>query len=124
MTPRCRLASLPSHIRLLSQTITVEAQQEVVGNDHEGHEAQTYGVFYENDNRMVIATGDVGQDRLRETVLHELLHAMFSLTNLDETLTRSGGSGLDEHVVTVLAPVMLDFVRANPVVVAWLRETA
>lgn len=60
---------------------------------------------------------DVGRDVAAEVLLHELLHAMFWVTDLD--------SLLDEHEETTaarLAFVLLDVLRSNPKLVDYLLD--
>ena len=68
-------------------------------------------------------SGDCDTDRLRiridrsmrgsqrrDTLLHEVLHAITSMTGLDHEL----GDSTDEAVARRLAPALLDVLRANP----------
>lgn len=53
--------------------------------------------------------------RLRVTLVHELLHALCDVTGVDD-------DKVEERVVTVLAPVLLGLLRGNPRLVKWLME--
>lgn len=50
----------------------------------------------------------------RETVLHEVLHAVFALTELS--------GDVEEDTISRLSPAMLDVLRRNPRLVAYLTE--
>lgn len=57
-----------------------------------------------------------GPARSRDTVVHELLHALMDFSGLDKTL----GPDDEEEVALRLAPVLLDLLRANRKLVAYL----
>ncbi len=52
------------------------------------------------------------------TVLHEVIHAITDSTGLTETITHE----LEETIVNALAPTLLDTLRRNPQLVAYLLE--
>lgn len=51
-----------------------------------------------------------GPDQLRDTLLHEVIHCCLGVLRLEP----------DEGLVEALTPVLLDALRANPELVAWL----
>jgi hypothetical protein len=55
---------------------------------------------------------------LKETVLHELLHACFGVSSL----THSFSDDDEERVVAILSPWVLMMMRDNPQLLAWLTE--
>ena len=55
---------------------------------------------------------------LRETLLHEALHAVFSQTELDRVYSDEE----EERIVWSLAPRLLSLLRDNPRFVEWLKE--
>jgi hypothetical protein len=65
--------------------------------------------------RIIIDT-DNGPDQLRDVTLHEVLHACFAL------VAEHNPSDVEEHMVSMLAPVLLDALRSNPGFVNWLTE--
>ena len=60
----------------------------------------------------------VGVDNLTDTVLHEVLHALISVTGLTDQFD----DGEDEPFVKRLSPVLLEFLRRNKKLVTWLQE--
>ena len=70
------------------------------------------------DRCEIRLAGKQGPSQLRETLLHESLHAMTSLAGLRV----EWGEDRDESCVTRLAPILLDFLRRNPRVVEFLVE--
>lgn len=59
--------------------------------------------------RVVEAQGPYQE---RDTVLHELLHAALLVM----------GKGREEEIVSALSPVLLDVLRSNPELVAYLVD--
>lgn len=122
MRPDEGSSGTPRRVRLLSQVIRVETAENLhcaEGTDEGLHTHRAYGV-YDEAAQSIVLDDAMGFERVRETFLHENLHAMFSVTQLDELLT--GKRDLNEHVVSVLAPVLLSWLRDNPKAVKFLRE--
>ena len=68
------------------------------------------------DRHRIIVASDLAPSLTRETVLHELLHALWDTTPLRlEPISKR-----EEDVVTALAPPLLDTLRRNPKLVAYL----
>lgn len=62
-------------------------------------------------NLRLLINADQHEMQLRDTLLHETLHACLHVQELGAE---------DEEFVRRLAPVLLDVLRSNPVLVAWL----
>jgi hypothetical protein len=115
---------LPKRLRIVSQRIPVS----VVPNLHlpcdddepnlKHHPA--YGIYNERDQTIHL-DAHLPFERQHETLLHEALHVMLKITGCDDLMTAEA-PGLDEHVVTVLAPVLLAFIRENPRAMAYFAE--
>lgn len=60
----------------------------------------------------------LGPERERETLLHECLHGL--LGKMGYTLERSDDE--EEALVKRLSPLLLDFIRSNPRLVAYLSQ--
>jgi len=107
----------PASVTLLSQHIGVEFAEnlhcECPGHDgaetEEKHAVPCYG-YYNKHDQTITLDADLKFERLRETFLHENLHAMLAIAQLDSIMPE----GMDEHVVTVLAPILLSWMRDNP----------
>lgn len=76
----------------------------------------------EPDDMTITISENQGQDRMRETYLHEALHAVFSKARLQHEKVITGPE--EETIVGRIAPILLDFVRTNKAVVAYLQEPA
>lgn len=123
---------LPTAVRLLTQTIFVDTAPNLhtpaSGWTHgdpeeavEPHAHRAYGVYSESEQRITLDES-LHFERLRETFLHENLHAILSVSNLD-AMIEGTGEGFSEHVVSTLAPILLAWLRDNPYAVLWLQQT-
>jgi hypothetical protein len=76
-----------------------------------------YGIT-DVDVTTIYVDKKLAPSQLADTVLHELIHAMTATTGLDVDL----GKILDESVARRLSPALLDMLRRNPKLVAYLTE--
>jgi hypothetical protein len=92
-------------ITILGQPFEVvyEPRGELVGDNA--------GTSTLNDQRLAVLEGQ-GQHQERDTVVHEVLHLV----------SRMSAFPLKERQVTALSPVLLDVLRRNPELVAYLTE--
>lgn len=119
---------MPKTVRLLTQRIAVRIAshdlhivEEAVA---EGHDHPTgYQVLgtYDSTTNLIMLDRNMDSDRQKQVFLHENIHAMLDMANLDSILG-SHAKGLDEHVCASMAPVMLSWLRENPRAVAYLME--
>lgn len=76
-------------------------------------------------NQRIVLNPQQGADQLRDSMLHELLHAVIRGHGLGEL--SEGDAVLDpareERVVSVVASVLLDVLRRNPRLVTYLTAT-
>lgn len=73
-----------------------------------------------NNEQLVITLDATNHaDVVKETLLHEVLHTITEYTGVDDDL----GADDEEKVVNRLAPVLLDVLRRNPKLVAYLTDT-
>lgn len=117
--------AMPKHITLMTQRIRIEQRENLhhkaEGNDPEDHGHRAYGIYEEAPQLITLDKG-LRFERARETALHEQLHAVFAITQLDGLIEEGCGHGAGEHVVATLAPVILAWLRENPDMVSWLQE--
>jgi hypothetical protein len=106
----------------MSQRLSVTVEP-ALHHTEEGaeHAHRAYGV-YDEANQSISLDTDMGHERQRETFLHENLHAMLAIGQLDSVLDSESGHGASEHVVSVLSPILLAWMRDNPNAVNYLRE--
>jgi Zn-dependent peptidase ImmA (M78 family) len=77
------------------------------------------------DVQSILIDPQMGKDMERDTVLHELLHAVFHLYDVRSSLPEDGDGDvkkLEERVVRPLATGLLVLLRDNPKLVDYLLE--
>lgn len=77
------------------------------------------------EQRIVIRGVEQGVYQERETVLHEILHAVINMTAQRDRFAPIEGGDKDkasEPVVDAMATALLAVLRDNPQVVGWLTE--
>lgn len=72
----------------------------------------------DHDQLVVTVDPDLAPDCVRETTLHELLHACFALIGASDALSHEQ----EESVVRRLSPVLYGALRANEGLVLWLTS--
>lgn len=115
---------LPRYVWLLSQRIKVATAPNLVmpvEGDADDHSHRLYG-NYDEPTQTITLDSELSFERKRETFLHENLHAIFSIGQLDSILEGGLGHGGEEHIVSTLAPIMLAWIRDNPYAIAFLQE--
>lgn len=74
--------------------------------------------FTNMDHRIIGVAGSCDEQTQRETLLHEILHAVIDMTGL-----RGEDKDKEEKLVASISPVLYDVLRSNPTVVAYLLDT-
>ena len=113
---------MPERTMVAGIPFTVETSPGIHIEDGDGDDAKHYDVLglCRSDAQVITIATEQGPDRLRETFLHEHLHAMFDAAGLRDTLTFDQ----DESVAKRLAPILLQFLRVNRQALFFmLRET-
>lgn len=118
------MKSMPTAVRLLSQRIdvTMEPDLQIVHmHDNAGDPMMqsVYGSWSSSESVIKIDTNQ-GFERMHETFLHENLHAMVQVAQIDRMCDGAGLS--EEAVVSALAPILLAWLRDNPKAVAYITE--
>jgi len=104
--------SLPEQIRVGPHTITIVSDQADMNRRSVEGKHDLDGQFDHRKNEIAVHPGQ-HPDQQAETLLHEILHAVFGFTKLDDLSN-------DEDVVNRLAPALLDTLRRNPALVMYL----
>lgn len=109
---------------LMSQVIAIRDAENLqhTGVDDEGHSHahKALGVYDELE-QVIYLDRDLHHERAREVMVHEALHAMLAVTSLARIINAEAPE-MDEHLVTVLAPAVLSWLRDNPGLIDWLEE--
>jgi Zn-dependent peptidase ImmA (M78 family) len=77
------------------------------------------------DTQTILIDPLMGRDMERDTVLHELLHAVFHLSDARAHLPKDDSGDTkdaEEKVIRPLASQLLELLRDNPKLVAYLLE--
>lgn len=82
----------------------------IINEPLEGDAGETREYF----QRIAISTG-MGPDAERDTMLHEVLHAIWRQTPFRQ-------HDEEERIIQALAPALLDTLRRNPKLTAYLLE--
>ena len=116
---------MPTRTRIMGQvfkvrqtkTLTVHLHETSIGEGTEDKET-TIDLLGMTDNDMqeVFLYTEQGPDKMRETFLHEHLHAMLTLAGISD----QADAEVEERIVKRLAPIMLQFLRDNPNVYTFL----
>lgn len=107
------MSDLPTHIQVGPMRYTVAVDQ--VAINAEGSSKHVYGVTLHKKLSIFLAEG-MAADQEADTLLHEVLHACLNVTGQDLPYTDTQM----EAVVYGLSPVLLDTLRRNPDLVAYL----
>jgi hypothetical protein len=79
-------------------------------------EAQSYGQWSERDLAIELSDKYAAGSMAAETVVHELLHAMWFAAGLK-------GEADEERIVTRMSTLLTQNIRDNPKLWKWIRET-
>jgi hypothetical protein len=77
------------------------------------HEHMAYGVYTPQETTIYL-NAENGRNRQKVTLMHESLHAMLDAAHC--TIPH------EEDVVGMLAPLLVDFIRANKAATAYMQE--
>jgi hypothetical protein len=102
----------PAKLRIGGMVWTVSIDPEV----QDDGEAGTTVPF---SQRIKLAPGQ-GPDYERDTLLHEVLHAVLFATNLRKM--EGFGTQHEESVVLAMSPILLQVLRDNPRLLTYLTE--
>lgn len=111
----------PTSVRLLTQLITVDWVEGLTlpgHGDEDGHPGHKAMGVYQMAEQAIFMDVGLGFERERQTFLHENLHAIVAMGKLEDAFNE----GAEEHIVGVLAPFLLGWMRDNPKAVEWLME--
>jgi hypothetical protein len=114
---------LPETFTVLGQTVAVEAVGDgspIWADGHEHHAYQVLGSYERSRQSVKVRTEGISEDQVRETVLHEALHAVINMGGFIAYLHGDD----DEVFVKAITPQLLDFLRSNPKVVRFLLQGA
>jgi len=109
---------LPSRIAVGPFTLKVDTSkkaQERIDRDNDG---PLYGMWDGRQATILLSTRSA-ETITRETLLHELLHAIIELSGAAAVHIKD--SDEEEGIVRALTPMLLDTLRRNPRLIEYLR---
>ena len=106
----------PKKLRLLSTDIPINWSAERIAEASRKEGEPLYGLYH--DGEIII---DPGVRHVRDTLLHEALHALIAQTGLSESPGPLHGES-EEQVVRALTPLLLHLLVENPRLVEFLVE--
>ena len=106
----------PTKIRLLSTVIDIDWSADSIAHASRKEGEPLYGMYH--DGQIII---DPNIRHVRDTLLHETLHAIIAHTGLAEAGAPLHGDS-EEQVVRALTPLLLHLMRENPGLVNFLIE--
>lgn len=105
----------PTHVRVGPYTYTVKVDAERIKELEKESDTDLYGITTHGHLEIVLQP-DVADMVLRETLLHEILHAVLFNTGLSDRMTDKA----EEHMVRALSPALFSLLRENPDLVRYL----
>lgn len=97
--------------------LTAKAWKKRLGSNNAGetHPA-THSIYVVTDH----PSGQCAETFLRDTVLHEILHACFHESNIRNTMQALKRGDLEEAIVGAVSGPLLSALRDNPALTKWL----
>ena len=108
---------IPRFIQVGARRYSIRCSQADIDAESVEQGAELHGMTNTTAMRITLNPKN-SPDRQRDTLMHESLHAILDLAGLNQDL----GQEMEERVVNRLAPVLLDALRRNPRLVAYLME--
>jgi hypothetical protein len=108
-------AALPDRVQIGPYEYRLEFDEAEIHRVNRGTGRHFAGQIRYHDGRIIIQPAQP-DNRVRETVLHEVLHGILDMTGLDGDILRANA----EPFITRFSPVLLDVLRRNPALVAYL----
>lgn len=78
--------------------------------------------FTASDNDFILLAEVQGKSALRDTVLHELLHAIWCQTPIIQDYPDDGEDSAGEKIISAITPYLVSVLRDNPDLVAFLLQ--
>jgi len=105
----------PTKVKVSPFTVTISLDRTL------SRVVEASGSYQADMSMAVIDPGlELGQEQ--DTVLHELLHAIWRQTHLDTKYPDEDADSKGELIIQTLAPRLLALIRDNPKLVAYLQS--
>lgn len=110
---------LPASIVIAAVEYTVTADQALIDAASVEAEASLRGET-DHERQTIVVAPDLAPGRLAETLLHEVIHCITECAGINAEL----GAVEEEKIVRRVAPLLLDVIRRNPDLIAYLTGGA
>lgn len=108
----------PSTVRVAHLRVQIKWVREA---DWDKEEDSKIGLFKPNEATILVRLMDgISEDNLREILTHELLHAVYYVSNLCHYPQPKKGEDLEEYTVSLMAGPLLDILRDNKALMEYL----
>lgn len=107
------MRKLPDKVQISAFTYIISADQEYL--DKEGEERGEKLVGLSEHEAQKITISEAANDFMADTLLHEIIHQCIRVTGIEIKNEK-----MEEHLICVMTPVLLDTLRRNPTVVKYL----
>lgn len=117
------VSGLPTRIVIAGHTFEVREVSDPTEGLHRHGTHEKVGLTDMSAGRIIVRTGpENSAHNARDTTLHEVIHAVLSLAGLDEQVDVFKSARMSERLVEVLATHLLDTLRRNAELSAYLLE--
>lgn len=107
--------STPTSVRVGPYTYVVKVDADRIKELEKESNTDLYGITTHGHLEIALQP-DVADMVLRETLLHEVLHAVLFNTGISDRMTDKA----EEHLVRALSPALFSLLRENPELVRYL----
>lgn len=110
----------PAGVTVGPSTYDISYDADELARRDKADRANRYGMADHGQLRIIVE-GTNPEDVVRETLCHEILHAVIDVHGLAAHLDDRGSvDETEERIVAGLSPALLDTLRRNPAVAAYL----
>lgn len=109
------MSSAPTTVKVGPYTYTVTLSDARIKELEKENNADLYG-FTAHSFLEIAVSPDMADLMVRETVLHEVLHAVLYTTGISNRFSENA----EEHLVRALSPALFQMLRDNPQLVTYL----
>lgn len=111
----------PSVVNIAGNPVAIKVKRRVLIGDEPPTDSGLLGACYFYENRIEVKSGQPASQE-RDAVLHEVLHALVRVSRLHHPPAPLANYDKEELVVANLTTQLLDTLRRNPRLVAYLLE--
>ena len=109
----------PTDVRIGPFTWTIHVDDEMILAAEDAAGEGRFGITAPRTHRILVATASRPEQAIRETVVHELLHAINVTYSIK--VPEYGDQGeKEETAVATLATPLLEVLQRNPMLLRWL----